>query len=587
MPLLRTLRLIHVLAVAGLFGSLAAAVTQSAEPIFTERYVRSLERMTEKLGAPGFPLLPSQSALIVATQGASVSISVILPPDADPEPIARTLEAWGTRQSQDGSVLFSREDQGSIARWKRDVKQFGAWSAETRVDLTDLRRTLGAQTPTLQTIVICPRWAPLEMGQEATPLSRSTLGWNLGEQPSLPTVVAKTTIPRWMPLLLGLWLVLLPVGFVVIAVASLRVAKREDLALAVRRRTYGALMSRGVMLLLSVHAVIALGTLTTQMLEPISRLWLGIRFAPIGIIALGVGLLPLFLMLRFLNEAEYQLMRPTEEELAAQFQEVRSFDVAEPLTTQRRLLGFCLLFFSVALWFLPLFLPALRKSLAPILGALVLGLGGFALLRVRSKPVEVLPLVAGEPNELQRTLAACVDRMAARMGLSAPDSRVLLGPEMAISIDASSVTATALLVKHLSPAQLEFAVAHELAHRKLRHLEGRFFAILVLVGLIFFAGAFVGSNVLPSPYRSVALLSGPLVFALLPLVRPSIQHRKELAADRVAFEATRDLEAAASALKIMALNSPLPGVHDMDTDTHPRIAARIQALRAYAEGGYR
>ena len=140
----------------------------------------------------------------------------------------------------------------------------------------------------------------------------------------------------------------------------------------------------------------------------------------------------------------------------------------------------------------------------------------------------------------------------------------------------NAIGLTDSLGQHLTKTQVDYVMAHELAHVKLRH--GRKDLLLVLtiysaLVLILF-GLFQHAMAL-QPLAEITVIFGPLV-AIYYLSR-----RFEYAADRVAVDFTGEPEIAIKALANLHTIHELPAQRDRFTGlfmTHPSLTDRVQAI---------
>ncbi len=215
-------------------------------------------------------------------------------------------------------------------------------------------------------------------------------------------------------------------------------------------------------------------------------------------------------------------------------------------------------------------------------------------------------------KEIQRSdlpwLFDIIERLATRAGLPMP--RVYVCPQPAPNAFATgrnprhaAVAVTRGLLEHLSPAQIEGVIAHELGHVKHRDMLISTVAA-VMAGLISYAGymiMFFGGRDRDNPLGALGML---LMIILAPiaaaLIQAAISRQREFAADAYAAELTGDPEKLASALEQLgvankriatqtppAFNNlyivePLAPGETMAAwfATHPPIKERIAALRA-------
>jgi Zn-dependent protease with chaperone function len=139
-----------------------------------------------------------------------------------------------------------------------------------------------------------------------------------------------------------------------------------------------------------------------------------------------------------------------------------------------------------------------------------------------------------------------------------------------------AIALTDNLGKYLTKMQVEFLIAHELAHVKLKHGRKHLFWVIAI-----FSGAAVLLYVLPqrvTPFRPVVqvlAMLGPLVAFYY------CSRRFEFSADGEAVAFTGDPETAVRALVGLHQTRELPGALDGLTDlfmTHPSLGQRVQAL---------
>ncbi len=146
----------------------------------------------------------------------------------------------------------------------------------------------------------------------------------------------------------------------------------------------------------------------------------------------------------------------------------------------------------------------------------------------------------------------------------------------------------------LTPEELRCALAHKLAHLKLRHLS-RWLPLLFLCVALFSLSPLTFA-VLPMRDRwlpavdpvwliTVGIFLAP-TFALFLLFFGTrwISRRQEFEADRMALEVTRNLDGIVSALTKLVQHSSMPYLAQVeDLSTHPALSHRIERLRQIAK----
>lgn len=156
---------------------------------------------------------------------------------------------------------------------------------------------------------------------------------------------------------------------------------------------------------------------------------------------------------------------------------------------------------------------------------------------------------------------------------------------MAFALPGQTVRVTRKLIDVLTPEEVDFILAHEIAHLKKRHIPRQIAIVVfafVLLQIPFFLPA-AGIHI----SRGLALLN--LLFSLTGLLllfggTAWLSRKREREADRIALETTRNLDAAVSSLVKIIQCSPHPYIHDIDDfSTHPKISKRLNTLRQQAK----
>lgn len=145
----------------------------------------------------------------------------------------------------------------------------------------------------------------------------------------------------------------------------------------------------------------------------------------------------------------------------------------------------------------------------------------------------------------------------------------------------NAIALTDNLGKYLTKMQLEFVIAHELAHVKLKHARKYslvVFAIFSITSLLLFS---FPQRAMPfRPLLQLIAMIGPLV------VLYYWSRRFEYSADGEAIDFTGDPETAIWALATLHQSRELPAASDKLTElfaTHPTLAQRVHAI---ANGGH-
>jgi Zn-dependent protease with chaperone function len=200
-----------------------------------------------------------------------------------------------------------------------------------------------------------------------------------------------------------------------------------------------------------------------------------------------------------------------------------------------------------------------------------------------------------QDDELEKQVKA----LALQFGITNPPKVMVdespYGCEYAFAfVFPSAVVVSRKLLEVLTPEEIRCALAHELAHLKLRHLSRRLPLLFLCVAL--FSLSPLTFAVLPMRDRwlpavdpvwliTVGIFLAP-TFALFLLFFGTrwISRRQEFEADRMALEVTRNLDGIVSALTKLVQHSPMPYLAQVeDLSTHPALSHRIERLRQIAK----
>ena len=158
----------------------------------------------------------------------------------------------------------------------------------------------------------------------------------------------------------------------------------------------------------------------------------------------------------------------------------------------------------------------------------------------------------------------------------------------------SAVVVSRKLLEVLTPEEIRCALAHKLAHLKLRHLS-RWLPLLFpcvalfSLSLLTFAVLTIRDRWLPAvdPVWLITVgifLAPTLALFLLFFGMRWISRRQEFEADRMALEVTRNLDGIVSALTKLVQHSLMPYLAEVENHSiHPALSHRIERLRQIAK----
>ena len=567
-------------------------IVESKESLMDSRSKKFLSAISENLGFGEYPLAKGHAIATISVAGCNLSVLLVGPAGANGHDYATAVNRFARESGYTGKVKWSSDDESVTARFSYHPGHFGDREASTLVDPQQFLGAVRSVEPNVECALSSSVWAPVDPGVPATKiLATGTKYWDLSKAATgMHRFEGKIAVANWIPVVLLVWFLLPPVGILVCFGLGVLTAKNSSIPLKLRRKRYAQLVVRGSMGVIMVHSVMVVATLPTRVFEPISQLWFGLRFAQVAIpIVPFFAFIPMAALL-FMNRVEKKLMGPTVEEAAEQAIIVESLRPTTPQPKSWK--QFAMSIGLVAFFAGRLVTDVVGKS-SPLAGVIT---AITAILLVAGMIVGLRSSISGgaeyvvEPDTLSALnakLSAMVESMSIAMGCKRSASRVLtqvIYGRFGAILDAKGVGVTVHAMERLSDEEIDFLIAHELAHQWLGHLARRKWLSLgpaVLIGILFIALAFGKSMVISRPQ----FIFSPFLIFLVGGIPWSIYLRKlsrsqEFEADALAVKTTANAVAAESALTKVALNSSSPAIHEVDGLMHPAISARIQAIRA-------
>ncbi len=567
----------------------SAEVKESREWIVDSRAHKFLTALAEKVGTEDTELAKGHAVATLSISGCNLSVLVVGPVGGDARAYARTIDAWRAAQGFAGTVEWSKEDDCAAATYRYRPGKVGMAEATTRIDLPGLREALLKAEPHTQFAVADAAWSKADLGfpPDATS-AQGTRYWNLTEpRAGLRPVLGTIRLPAWMPWLALAWFLVPIVGVLASFAVGIAIAKNARIPLAQRRKLYGRAVLGGSFGSLIFHSVLFVATVPTRLFDPLAQLWFGERFVKFALPIVPAFVIVPLLALPLMNRVEKRLMGPTDEEKALQEAEKPSkLETTKPdnrlllaVAVPLMLVGFGLQFYADSL-------PktADHRTALKLCANLLMFVPMIATTLLAKKPKVVVPPEA--LDELGARLRERVADLAARLGMDAPPSRVLteaIYGRYGAVLDRKGVGVTAGALEGLEPGELDFLIAHELAHEKLGHLRRRRLIMAATMAVCLLPVPIVlllGKSMFATPGFLFTPMLLPLVVVLpMGFLQRRMMQTEEFQADRLALQATGDPGAARRALRRITLNSDLPGVHDTDMSSHPTVGARLAALQ--------
>lgn len=584
--------LCSLLLILGLVGVSFSQVRKSGEWIVTRREHSILDRLETSFSFPNTTMADGQLVAFLNIEGPNLTAMIVGPVKGNAKSYAQVLEDWRVKSSLPGEVVYSQEDDCAAARLIARTGGFGKMEATLKVPAAQLLVQIQALNPKARTALLAPVWTNLNIAESPGFTAKNgNRIWDITGETSLEPIESKLSVPGWIIPALIAWIFLPIVGLIFCFGIGFTIAKDAKRPIEQRRKIYSTLVGKGTFVVLGLHAILVIATLPTRALDPVSQLWFGFRFSQIGLFVVPLfGILPMA-MLPWLNKMETKLLGATPEEQATRedFSQYNALPVVEEATKKKK---FPYTILILALGLVLIFWPLDKNSpLVPFqrLAAPICIVATF-IPTFRNQKKLTASLEADVPNQapMRMRVEEHSRRLGQQMNVTVPPVKIgplLQGPYGA-AISLSKLYVSPALADRFTDGELDFVLAHELAHLKQGHLKWKWIiafapmiVIFPLMLLVVFRKSF-SITISPSFIFSPFLL----LLVLLPLSRwlisrMSVKH--EFECDAIAVQTTKDKESAIQALVKMAEQNSLPGFdEDAFGRTHPKHKDRIERIRA-------
>ena len=579
---LHRILLLIIIAAVPLF--VRADIAESGEALVKRRQHNQLKLLNEKFGTPIAPFPVGQALVSLEMSGTSLSVLIVGPIEGNAKAYATALDAWREKEKLPGTVVYSQEDDCAAAAWELTQPKLWAKSAKLEAPLRSLAVALSQVEKEVRfTLAVRKASAMQGFPPPGSTSSAGTQLWKFEDASEVPTVATATTTAGPNDATLAIiWLLFMPVVTWIIAPLVWFVTMRFGSDVVARRKIYSKAIMGGIMGAIGLHAVATFFVLTGRTFDPISQIWFASRFTsiamPVVLVGLPIGLIPLLI----LQKKERKLFGLGEGEPVVERKSVLPAD--DPLSEKKasKTIKWVALgtFAGLGIFYaITQTLPTSSKlrSLSPFFFFLI----GSIVVRLVTSWVEDRrhQAVAASP-EYGELIARFLPRGSAMNRVMGTNARVKLDTRSIASFSASAPTGNEVkvgvdLVATLSDEELDFVIAHELAHIKLKHPQKQ-----LLIFLAPFLALILSVFLLVSLKAPRAVILIMLPFLILEIVSMRwLVRRQELVCDEMAVRATGNKEAAKSALLKITYGSSNPGVHTIDT-THPAVQKRLAAIDA-------
>lgn len=580
-----------------LIPTVQAQIKESKDWLVGTKEHNLLTRLSESFDFPNTEMPTGQGVATITVEGPNLTILIVGPQKGDSKAYASALNQWREQNHLPGEVTYSQEDDCAAAKLRVEEGGFGKMGANLSFDLGGFTRSFEHIETKTSIALVAPNWTNLNVAAKPDYIARNgNRIWNISKSGVSGTITSTLKVPTWIIPAFIAWLTLPVVGFIVCFGIGIAVAKDQRRPIAQRRKIYAMFVGKGTFIVLGIHALLVIATLPTRALDPVSQLWFGLRFTQIGIFVVPLfGIVP-FLLLSPINKLETKLLGPTAQEKAeredfSEYAVPQLSSVTEPPKS-----------FLATYWRLGLMIVCLGIAVIPLSKD-----NAFRPFQGMFIPLFILVNFLRPTSQLKRlkqTTQAYADlpqnapfrdrvetrgrMIAQRVGVALPPvviGTLLQGPYGA-AVSQQKLTVTPALADRFVDDELDFVVAHELAHLKENHVTKQkvmiFAPMLIFMALfmVLVAGKSMSISMSPaftfSPFLVVLVLAYPFKLWV-----SNTSKKFEYVADEMAVRITRDKDSAISALTKITRQDALPGFDEIDfLASHPTIAKRIERIRA-------
>ncbi len=580
------MRLFSVLLLAMAAFSPACAAVDTKPTDLPDSRTLSMIKSIKQVGLkPPMALATDRDVYVIYLAGAACNqVTVLAKPTVEPLKLAQALSSAcrGTELGK-SDVEWGRDKDYSAARVSYSIAKFGQTSSTANAPVGEIMGGLRAAGLNAHGILRVGRYAQIKglvFGQRGTTRYR---WYDISAVPKYVLVSVSAKLPPYDIAGMGAFLLLIPAVGILSFVIAVAVARSGRIPIAKRRSLYPKIVNYPIFTAMFLQFPVGISFMRGPSMIAVGDLWSGVlRTPPFSRFVLLASLL-IFAVI-------FPVSRAVEKKL---FGSPNAPQRLEYSPDERRVLrSFQLSVFGIAVGLfviaeaLRYLVPSVNILLgSPILVGLLAGAFSPAIARrLMRKQVDAFQATREDPD-----LAARAAQLAQQMGarvkkLTIQGNTMSRNYARARVIPGGQIILSQKLVDEFTPGEVDFVLAHELAHLVRGDMRWKI-ATLITGALLF---------IVPLPLARLGVFGPSMIplVAFMPLAGIFIvfvfsrwlSRSSEQATDKLALQTTRDLASAESALQKMAQFSPLPYANEIDTlNTHPKMSARIERLRKCAE----
>lgn len=532
--------------------------------------------------SPAFPVAPTgKEVYVVFYQGATYRrVLAMGAVNADAKALAQVLDTWQKTQSLDRTVQWSQEDDGAAATLSLPSNaHFGLSSSSTTFRVGEVLAAFTSAGYQPLGVGVSGLYPKVEGPGKHMALGSSIISDYRGVSPDAQENVS-ASIPASAGPLLIIWLFFVPI----VTFAGFGIAvwygKQVSVPLAQRRRLYPKIALGSTFGAIGIHALSFLWLMTTSGLKELMDLSFGTTDVINIIPAIMIGPLVLILLIPLTKKSERKLFGVPD----AAAEPAPEMQPAVKLAMKRRLIAMIPIFVLGAGFIFGGILLAPKshrefRMLSMIAGYAIIFGGAWLLNKTVLK--QDVKTISGT---VDGSLSKRVQELAFKLG--AKSLPVLLKPNeqyiiVTTGTDLGKLSISQAALNELTPSELDFLIAQELAKRKLSSTSALlmtllpgYFLIVAPMFYLLFAPPPHPQWLVPASFSFMMVYMGGMFFFV------GRRHKSNTyEADRNALYLLGDLDAALSGLQKMAARSPMPGTWDNDTMNRPSLPNRLAALK--------
>jgi len=579
--------LVSVLFASVLLAGARAAPEEAANSLVDLKTQRVIDAIPSRSATLPTSLKSDSDIYLIITVGtAYIDVKAVARPTVAAYRLGADLENSIADTSLAGTtVQWSHDDEYSAAGFTYTTGRLGASSSSVCAPIGVIVTGMNARGYKSHSLLRLVQYYGHTDGR-STLLGRRLLQWtDVSKAAASTNWTNQASIDRSTILMTWLFLLLVPIIGITSLITAILIGRRTSIPVEIRRRLYTKMALYPTLGAIAVHLPLAIVFLQSARSFLLADLWFGSPsissvFSPF----IMAGPMSMMLVLPIATRTEQKLFGRADGKTldAGSISSVKN-----PVRTRLIALGFLLPLVGLAVHGYAKFqIPVHNPLRYPLeYGGIVLAV--LAILWNASRTTALTSAQYVDDAALQAHVDELANRLhAGNFRARIDDSAAGRGFASAKLLPKATLVVSRSYYDQLTPKELEWVLAHEMAHARERHLARslaiQLIPVLVAICCVLLFMANAQKEISHSAIQLLVWVPMFCYLVMLPLGR-WVSQRFEYMADRIALETVGDLVAAESALRKLIENSSMPYIHDAtDIGTHPRFSKRIASMRQWA-----